>query len=52
MNSSRYDQIRSTGEQKTYVTISEGISYCIDWKMAFVRLLYQPATPKFPIIAV
>ena len=49
MNGSRYDQIRSTGVQKTYITISEGISYCIDWKMAFVWLLYQPSTHKFPI---
>ena len=46
MNGSRYDQIRSTGVQKTYITISEGISYCIDWKIAFVWLLYQPSTPK------
>ena len=49
MNGSRYDQIRSTGVQKTYIIISEGISYCIDWKMAFVWLLYQPSTHKFPI---
>ena len=49
MNGSKYDQIRSTGVQKTYMTISEGISYCIDWKMAFVWLLYQLSTHKFPI---
>ena len=49
MNDNRYDQIRSTGVQKTNRTISEGISYGIDWKMAFVWLLYQPSTPKFPI---
>ena len=45
-------KIRSTDVQKTYVTISEGIAHCIDWKMAFVWLLNQHSTPKFPIIAV
>ena len=51
MNGSRYDQIRSTGVQKTYtcITISEEISYCIDWKMAFVWLLCQSSTHKFQI---
>ena len=49
MNGSRCDQIRSTGVQKTYITIREGISYCTDWKMAFVWLLNQPSTHKFPI---
>ena len=49
MNGSRYDQIRSSGVWKTYITISEGIPYCTDWKMAFVWLLYQPSTHKFQI---
>ena len=49
MNGSIYDQIRSTSLRKTYIIISEGISHCIHWKMAFVWLLYQPSTPKFTI---
>ena len=42
MNGSRYDQIRSTGLQKTYINISEEISYCIDWKIVFVWLFTNP----------
>ena len=43
------DQIRSLCVQKTYITISEWISYYIDWKMAFVCLLYQPSAPKLRV---
>ena len=49
MNGNRYDQIRSLCVQKTYITISEWISYYIDWKMAFVCLLYQPSAPKLRV---
>ena len=46
-NNSRYDKIWSTGVQKIYVAISEGISDCIDWNWHLCDYFTHPL-PQIP----